>query len=195
MTLSNTQTNFKFPIEAKFKNPDRPIEDTLIVTVVNTDFVITPQGKMFWGQNPADTIHLLTDVIVERAFLHLSGDTLFIFYTESDHDGATSRLEKINLASRQRIFTTEIQGFNLGLPYILNNFAYVTTVGMVGKLNLDNGQYIYQFFDLYDEKKYSFNNFDTIQFKGSLTMFLSKIGKRTDSLIVNEKTGDMIIRK
>lgn len=196
-TLMNSQTKFKFPVKAEFKNPDRPVEDTLIATVDKTDFLITPEGKMFWGQNPADTIHLMTDVIIEKAFLHISGDTLFIFYTETDHEGATSRFEKINLASRQRILKAEIQGFNLGLPYIIDNFAYVTTIGVVGKLNLNNGQYIYQYFDLYDDKKYSFNSFDTIVFNDSLTFFLSqnRNGKRIDSLIVNEKTGDRTIKK
>lgn len=197
ITFSTSKTDVKFPTKAKFKNPDRPVEDSLIVTVENTDFLITPEGKMSWGQNPADTIQLLTDVVIEEAFLHLIGDTLLIFYTETDHEGATSRFEKINLKSRQRILKTEIQGFNLGLPYIIDNFAYVTTIGAVGKLNLYNGQYMYQYFDLYDDKKYSFNSFDTIVFNDSLTMFLSenRNGKRTDSLIVNEKTGDITMKK
>jgi len=197
LALTNNKTNVEFPTEAKFKNPDRPVEDTLIATVDKTYFLITPEGKIFWGQNPADTIRLLTDVIIEKAFLHLNGDILLIFYTETDHEGATSRFEKINLASRQRILKAEIQGFNLGLPYIIDNFAYVTTIGVVGKLNLNNGQYIYQYFDLYDDKKYSFNSFDTIVFKDSLTFFLSenRNGKRIDSLIVNEKTGDRTIKK
>jgi len=87
--------------------------------------------------------------------------------------------------------------FNLGLPYLVDNFAYVTTIGVVGKLNIDNGQYVYQFSDLYDHKRYSFNSFDTILFKDSLTMFLSKNrnGNRVDSVIVNEKTGDRTIKK
>jgi hypothetical protein len=195
--LKNTQSNFKFPIEAKFKNLDWPVEDTLIATVGKTDFLITPEGKMFWGQNPADTIRLLKDVTIEKAFLHLSEDTLFIFYTETDQEGATSWFEKINLTSRQRILKTEIYGFNLGLPYLVENFAYVTTIGAIGKLNLDNGKYVYQFSDLYDHKKYSFNSFDTIIFKNNMTFFLSdnRDGKRVDSVIVNEKTGERTIRK
>lgn len=197
LTLTKTKIHVEFPTEAKFKNPDRPVEDTLIATFDKARFLITPEGKILWGQNPADTIHLLTDVIIEKAFLHLNGDTLLIFYTETDHEETTSRLEKINLSSRQRILTAEIQGFNLGLPYIVDNFAYVTTIGVVGKLDLDNGQYVYQYNDLYDYKKYSFTSFDTIVFKDNLTFFLSdnRNGKRIDSLIVNEKTGDRTIKK
>jgi hypothetical protein len=80
---------------------------------------------------------------------------------------------------------------------MLDNFAYVTTIEVLGKLNLDNGQYAYQYFDLYDDKKSSFYSIDTIIIKDSLTIFLSenRNGKRIDSLIVNEKTGDRTIRK
>jgi hypothetical protein len=189
--------NIIFPTKANFKNPDHPEEDTLIAIINKTDFLITPAGKIYWGQNPNDTIHLLTNVIIEKAYLHLIGDTLFVFYTETDHGGATSGLEKLDIRTKRRIWKTEIPGFNLGLPYIINNLAYVTTIGGIGKLNLVNGKYIYQYLDLYDDIKYSFNSFDTIVFKGDLTIFLSKNfkSKRTDSLIVNEKTGGHIVGK
>lgn len=194
---SENHKDFQFPTEARFKNPDNLFGDTLIAKVDKIDFLITPRGKMFWGHNPADTMQLFTDMFIEKALLHLQNDTLLIFYTETDNDVATSRMEKINLTSRQTILKAEINGFNLGLPYIVDNYAYVTTIGVVGKLNLNNGKYIYQYSDLYDNKKYSFNSFDTIIFKDSLTFFLSenRNGKRIDSLIVNEKTSERTIKK
>ncbi len=196
-TLTIINSDIKFPIQAKQKNPEVFEDDTLIALVDNTDFTITPTGKLYWGQNPADTFQLLTDMIVEKAYLFKTGDTLLCFYTETDHDGATSRLEKINLTTRQQILKSEIQGFNLGLPFIRDNFAYVTTIGVVGKLNVDNGKYVYQHFDLYDDEKYSFNSFDTIIFQDSLSIFLSENyrSKRIDSLIINENTGDRTIKK
>lgn len=197
VALQDNKFTIIFPIEAKPKNPDKLFEDTLIVTVNKNDFLITPEGNLHWGQNPRDTFQLFTDVFIERAFLYLQSDTLLIFYTETDHDGATSRFEKINLTSRQRILKAEIYGFNLGLPYLVDNFAYVTTIGVVGKLNLDNGQYIYQHSDLYDDKKYSFNSFDSIVFQDSMTIFLSENyhSKHMDSLVINEKTGKRTIKK
>jgi hypothetical protein len=200
-TTNNTQTfgisAAKFPVRAKFKNKNQIDEDTLTASVNQTDFVITPEGKLSWGQNLADTIHLKTDVFIEKAYLFNVLDTLFIFYTETDNDGATSRLEKIDLKTRKSIWQTEIYGFNLGIPYIIDNFAYVTTIGNVGKINLGSGKYIFQFRDLYDNKKFSFNSFDSIIFKDSLAIFLSKNinSKSIDSVIVNEKTNDRTVRK
>ncbi len=202
VTSANTQvieidqTNIKFPVEAKLKTPDQ-VEDTLIATVKGIDFLITPTGKLSWGRNPGDTIHIFPDEVIEKAYLYLNKDILYLFYTETDFEGATSRLEKIHLTSRKRILRAEIPGFNLGLPYILDNYAYVTAIGTAGKLNLDNGQYVYLYSKLYDHKKYSFNSFDSIVFKDDLTIFLSANinGKRVDSLIVNERTDKHIIRK
>jgi hypothetical protein len=192
-----TSAIIQFPVEAKQKNIGVFEDDTLIANVNAKAFLITPEGKLFWGDNPADTIHLLTDEYVEKAFLYLRDSILYIFYTATDHEGATSRLEKINIKSKQRLMKAEIQGVNLGVPYIINDYAYVTTVGVVGKLNLDDGKYVYQYFGLYDYEKQSFNSFDTIIFKNDSTFFLSKNinSKRIDSLIVNEKSGTRIIKK
>ncbi len=193
--IDKVSTKILFPVKAKHTSGFE--EDTLITQIDKIDFTITPTGKILWGQNNSNTFQLDTDLIVEESYLFKSRDTLFIFYTETDHEGATSRLEKINLLTKKRILTAEIQGFNLGLPHIKDNFAYVTTIGVVGKLNLKNGKYKYQYFGLYDDKKYSFNSFDTIIFKDNLTMFLSKNyhSKRIDSIIVNEKLGTTIIKK
>ena len=169
----------------------------MITSINQTNFVITLEGKLSWGHNLADTIHLKTDVFIEKAYLFMVSDTLFIFYTETDNEGATSRLEKIDLKMRKSIWQTEIYAFNLGIPYIIDNFAYVTTTGTVGKIDLVSGKYIFQFRDLYDNKKSSFNSFDSIIFKDSSAIFLSKNrnDNRIDSVIVNEKAGTRTVSK
>ena len=194
---ATTELKSIFPTPAKNKNPQVFEDDTLLATVSNVNFQITPTGKLSWSDNLADTIQLRTDVLISVAYLHKTADTLFIFYTETDHEGATSRLEKINLITRQSIWQTEIQGFNLGLPYIIDNFAYVTTIGFAGKIDLQKGKYIYECAGLYDDKRYSFNDFDTIIFRDTLTFFLAdnRNNKWTDTLIVNETSGSWTVRK
>jgi hypothetical protein len=196
-TLDIKKSAAKFPVRAKFKNPEQSDKDTLIATVNQTDFSITPDGKLSWGQKLADIVHLKTEVYIEAAYLFMESDTLFVFYTETDHDGSTSRLEKIDLKIRKSIWQTEIYAFNLGIPYIIDNFAYVTTIGTIGKIDLVSGKYIFQFRDLYDNKKSSFNSFDSIIFQDSLAIFISKNinSKRVDSIIVNEKKGERTVRK
>jgi hypothetical protein len=50
--FKTSEDDIEFPIEAKFKNPEGSVEDTLIATVNKINFVIAPEGKLSWGQIP-----------------------------------------------------------------------------------------------------------------------------------------------
>jgi hypothetical protein len=184
-----------FAVRAQNLRPTNFEEDSLVARLDNTDFTITYSGKMYWGTNPADSFQLATDLLVEKAYLYKTGDTLLVFFVETNNEEAGSRVQKIDLRSRKAVWNAEIAGFNLGMPYIKDHFAYLTTIGFVGKLDLHNGRYAYRCEDLYDREVYAFNAFDTILFRDSLTLFLSthdptsteKNGKRVDTVIVDEK--------
>jgi hypothetical protein len=190
----------EFPIEGKVKGSgETPLDpDTLVCRIGGEEFMIIPEGVLSWGRNHETTLKLKTDVgvYVEKAFFYKRDNILFVFYTETDFEGATSRVEKVDLAKRKSVWQTDIYAFNLGLPYIRNNFVYLTTIGVVGKLNLQNGKYAYQFKDLYDPKNYAYNSFDTIIFQDTVTLFLSKHSKSDpfDSVLVNEKTKTITIK-
>jgi hypothetical protein len=188
VVIKKPSLNITLPTEATFKNSDELNEDSLIVTIDKTTYLVTAKGKLFWEQNPTDTIQLIADEVIEKAYLHKFNDTLFIFYTETDYEGSTSRLVKINLETKQTVWSAEILGFNLGIPYIIDNFAYVTAIGFVGKINLTTGKYQYEFDSLYSNG--AFNSFDSIIFQNDKVYFISKQFQKTiaDTIIVNEKT-------
>ena len=194
----NTTISYQNPIKAKKKNTDNPFAiDSLFATIDSINFVITPKGKLIWKNKTLNKINLSTKLSIDVAYLYKKDNILFVFYTETDFEGSTSRVEKFDLNTKKQIWQNEIYAFNLGLPYIVENFAYVTTIGTVGKLNLETGKYIYQYKDLYDREKTSFNSFSEIIFKDSLTIFLSKNRKEEsiDSIIINENTQKIIIKK
>jgi len=139
-TIQFDKKEIIFPVKAVNKNQQKLSEDTLVCFVNNTNFLITPEGRLFWGQNLTDSIHLKTEVIIEKAYLYKVDTVLFIFYTETDEESATSRVEKINLKSKKHIWQADVIGFNLGMPYLVDNFAYLTTLGTVNKLNLADGK-------------------------------------------------------
>lgn len=193
---SNENCKTIFPIEGKYlKFYPEVYLDTMYCSINGDDFLISPTGLLKWGYNYQNTFQLKTDVYIEKAFFYLDEDFLIVFYVETDMDGGASRVEKINLETKERIWMAEIYAFNLGQPYVRCNFAYLTTFSFVGKLNLANGSYDYKFEDLYDYAKYSFNSFDTIIFKDDFTYFISPNSRRIDSVIVNEKTKEMKVRK
>jgi hypothetical protein len=179
-----------------FLNDSSIIElDSITCSIKNYNFVLSHQGLIKWGPHDNEKIQLKTDVFIEQAYFYVQKEILYIFYTETDYLSGTSRVEKINLKSGSRIWKQEIFGFNLGQPYFKNDYVYISSIGNVGKLHLENGNYEFQFLELYDHEKISFNSFDTIIFRNRLTYFLSKnfTSNRIDSVIVNELTKELLI--
>jgi hypothetical protein len=176
----------------EFKNPDRPVEDTLILKKSNGDLLITPVGLFKTTAN--DTIRLKTDLIVEKAYLHENETDYFIFFTDTDHDGATSWIQKITKNPMKTEYVKHIPGFNLGQPIIDQQFAYVSAIGFIGKIDIQTGEYAWKHKDLYDNEKYSFNSFDTVIFKKNQTEFISGNYKsdNTDKVIVDNEKGEIL---
>jgi hypothetical protein len=180
------------------KNPDQKgDEDTLLIDFKGSKIEIHPNGYLYWDTSRRDSLKLTSDMFVTEAFYYMIDSLLILFVEESDGDYGTCEIININLNNKQICWKTPMDGFNLGKPIIRGNFVFLTTIGTIGKLDLRNGKYAYQYIDLYDTNKYSFNSFDTIVFKDSLTFFISKNyhSKHMDSAIINERTNSLIIKK
>jgi len=190
--------NIAFPSLAINKNSYlKGTEDTLFIQSNFITAEIRPNGFLYWGIKLADSLKLTSDMFVSRAYYYEIDTLLYLFLEESDMDCGASNVVKINIPQRKIIWKAGMNGFNLGLPYLKDNYAYVTTIGIIGKLNLMKGEYIYKFSDLYDNKKYSFNKFDTILFSENLTYFISEnySSGHLDTVIVNEESNELIIKK
>jgi hypothetical protein len=171
------------------KNSDKIFEDTLILKTSKGIFEITPTGLL--KLNNGSMVQLTTKLVVDEAFLFQDNKFLYVFYTETDYDGATSWIEKINIKNLKTEYNIQIQGFNLGKPIVQNNKAYVTTIGFVGMIDLNTGNYDWKHYNLYDYEKSSFNSFDTILIKKNNVEFLSENyhSKHLDKVIVDKTTG------
>jgi hypothetical protein len=175
----------------EFKNPNKPVEDTLILNTDNKDFLITPLG-LFKTYNK-DSIRLETELIVERAYLYETDEYFYIFFTDTDNDGATSWIQKLSKSPLKSEYVEQIQGFNLGQPIIDGKSAYVSAIGFIGKIDLNTGSYIWKHHNLYDKEKYSFNSFDTVIIENNQIEFVSENyrSKKVDKVIVNNQTGEL----
>ena len=176
------------------KNQDRLFdgEDTLVLKTTENTFQITPLGHI--KINEVDSIHLKTEMLIERAYLYEDIDNYYFFFTETDMDVATSYIQKVSRADLKSLYVKMIYGFNLGQPIISQDCAYVNTLGCVGKIDLNTGEYLWQHKDLYDNEKYSFNSFDTVLINRNTTEFISENynSKKIDKVIINNKTGEII---
>ena len=186
----NEENTFKAK-KFEFKNPERPIEDTLILKTNHKNFMISPLGM--FKVNDKDSIQLKTNLIVDRAYLYETDELYYVFFTDTDHEGATSWIQKIRKNPLESEYVKQIQGFNLGLPVIYNEFAFVSAIGFVGKINLQAGNYEWKHHNLYDYEKYSFNSFDTVMVNKPNVEYISENyrSKSIDKVIVNNKTGEI----
>lgn len=175
----------------EFKNPERPIEDTLILKSDNKDFLITPLGLFKTLDN--DSIQLETDLIVNRAYLYETKKYFYVFFTDTDHDGATSWIQKISKIPLKTEYVEQIQGFNLGQPMIFGETAYVSAIGFIGKIDLKLGMYDWKHHNLYDNEKYSFNSFDTVLIHKTQIEFVSENyrSKKIDKVVVDNRSGEI----
>jgi hypothetical protein len=175
----------------EFKNSDRPREDTLILKTDHKYYVITPLGLFITTSN--DTIHLKTELIVEKAYMYEDKTDFFVFFTDTDYEGSTSWIQNISKNPLKSAYVKQIPGFNLGQPVIDGQFALVTAIGFIGKVNLKTGEYVWKHKDLYDREKYSFNSFDTLIVKQSETEFISENynTNKIDKVIVDNLTGEI----
>lgn len=165
--------------------------DTLSAVIDSIVFRITTDGRISWGSKIKDSVRLNTDAWIGNIYLAIvDHQNLVVVYEENFATEGGSSAEMFDMAKKQRIWEAPVAGFNLGPAYIKDDFVYVNTIGMVGKLKLKTGDYVYRFDDLYNRETAAFNSFKSIQIKDSLAYFISKnYRSRTyDTVIVNELT-------
>jgi len=78
-------------------------------------------------------------------------------------------------------------------PVIIDQYAYLSTIGFIGKLDLISGEFKWEFDNLYDNGKY--NNFEEPEFfENNKVLFLSKMHGNNvfDSILVDDEHGQII---
>ena len=129
-------------------------------------------------------------------------DVLLICETSDSESGSgfITRLDGKTLAMKWKRI---IRGFNVGQGLLEGNYAYVTAIGFVGKVNLDTGAYAWKHDSLYaDTKKtgrYSdddFNSFELPKVEGDAVLFTERDTYRNppQTLKVNKRTGKIFQR-
>lgn len=175
----------------EFKNPEGPMEDTLVLKTDYKNFMISPIG--LFKANDQGSVQLETDLIVDRAYLYETDEFYYVFFTDTDHEGATSWVQKFKKNTLETEYVTQIQGFNLGLPIIYKESIFVSAIGFIGKINLQTGDYEWKHDNLYDNENYSFNSFDTIIVNDPNIEYISENyqSKNVDKVIVDNETGEI----
>lgn len=174
-------------------------DDRLSLQVGNNNYSLSNSGLL--EINNKIEIQLLPEqyYMDDGASLLEDDDAIYVFLEYSVGDGGSSVLKKVNVSEAKVEWEVPILGFNMGLPVIDQNFAYVTAIGSIGKINLDLGKYEWKHNRLYDNKKSSFNHFDTILIHKNQVTFIStnrspkNRGKTVvDKIVVDKRSGEIL---
>ncbi len=121
-------------------------------------------------------------------------DDLIIVLVSSNGDFAGSKIARIDGITFIPEWATDFAGFNIGEPIIRNNSLYVTSIGAIGKINVDTGEFLWEYTDLYERDSQDFNSFKAPVFSDTKIIFqgdniFSTCPKRIE---VNDSDGSIL---
>ncbi len=184
------KANLIYPLSVDYSGPIG--QDTMYLNLNNEKLRITRHGEAF---NNKDSLlfDLKLEYYIENIYIQKIDDDLVAIFVESDGDGAGGCAKRISLNSNEILWSKHFGGFNMHQPVIIDNYAYLSTIGFIGKLDLNNGEFKWKFENLYDKGKY--NSFEEpVFFENNKVLFLSKMHNKSvfDSILVDDERGKIL---
>ncbi|MBE6340281.1 MAG: hypothetical protein J6Y72_04620 [Bacteroidales bacterium] len=179
-----------YALEARYSNWPHP--DSLIIYIDGDRYRVLSNGEVY----SQDRKHVYTfgnEFPIEQLYFIQRGRDLFIFYTDVVENGASSFVKRISLDSGKILWTTEVDGFSFTKPLIRGQFAYIGTIGFIGKLKLKSGSFDWRYSGLGKDGR--FNHFREIDFVSTREVrFVAPhpFSNESDTVVVNDITGEII---
>lgn len=190
------------PTIVRVDSSSLPEEDTTKLTYHGRSYILYPNGKISVQNSSTtqlDTFHLTTKLIIDEAYFLDFKNDLIIYYTETDSESGTSYVEAYDRSNNQLKWKNEIAGFNLACPIVIDSFSYVASLDCIGKINLNNGVYIWKQDGIYEKTK--FDTYKSIEINGGKISFIQSptyLQKNASGrIVVDDMTGtiEQIIKK
>lgn len=180
-----------YAMEARYSNWPNP--DTLIIYIDGGRYRVTAKGDVYSPKGKR-VLSFGNEFPISQLFFAQRDRDLIVFYTDVDTNGAGSFVKRISIDSGKTIWAKEVEGFSFSKPLIRGQFAYVGTIGFIGKMKLKNGSFDWKYSGL--GQKGRFNQFRDIDFPDSRRVrFVAPhpFSFQSDTVIVNDITGEIIM--
>lgn len=114
----------------------------------------------------------------------------------SDSDAGGGAIYSLGRGDLRLEWMADIPGFNVGEALVEDNYAYITAIGFISKLDLRTGRYVWKQGDLF-EKNHSFNNFDVPKITGNRVIFkgAGPYGHSPTTIEVDKRSGKILAMK
>jgi hypothetical protein len=133
-----------------------------------------------------------SDFIESLSFLDFE-DNILMIASITDNEGSGGSVYSLRKTNSQVKWVTNIPGFNIGDVTIEDNYAYITAIGFISKLDLRSGKYIWKHTNLY-QKNRAFGSFDRPELQGKTVIFrgVSTDGVAPKNIVVDKISGKII---
>jgi hypothetical protein len=189
LRLNTEERPASFAEEVRYTN--EYVADTMLANINGQQIMITKYGKVY--KKGVLYFDLKSKDYIEKLFFYSIDNDVVAFYVESNGDESGSIAKRIDPEKNKIIWETTLYGFNMAKPLIVDNKAYISTIGFIGKLNLASGRFVWKFDNLYKDGKY--NSFKTPEFnENGLVLFKSYnvITKQTSSILIDDRKGKIV---
>lgn len=157
------------------------------------------QGKRISDKNAVTKFRLplgKNETVSSNVFYAQHKTDLILLYEANIGGEGLGYIAAFDSASMKLKWKAVINGFNVGKGLLENQFAYLTAIGFVAKINLLTGKYVWKHDDLYSWNKNNgaFNSFEVPELDKSNVIFTEKTHDNKVNIIVANKTSGRIIR-
>lgn len=180
-----------YAMEARYSNWPNP--DTLIIYIDGLRYKVASSGDVF-SPRGKHAMSFGNEFPIAQLFFAQRGRDLYVFFTDVDTNGAGSFVKRINVDSGRIIWDTEVEGFSFSKPLLRGQFAYIGTIGFIGKMKLDSGRFDWKYSGLGQRGR--FNQFRDIDFPDTRRVrFVAPhpFSFQSDTVIVSDITGEIIM--
>jgi outer membrane protein assembly factor BamB len=136
-----------------------------------------------------ESVNQHIDVI---AYAPYEEDLILVLTVGNVHSGS-SHVVRLDGNDFSLEWSAPLFGFNIGTPVIKNRMLYVSSIGTVGKVDLQTGEYLWLHENLYDQETTDFNSFKMPVFDEEKVIFQGKtLGSCPKRIEVDDSSGKVI---
>ncbi len=173
--------------------------DSWIFSAGGWSYVIATDGSIRRNRDGAEQSAALPmdnpQLFVEGALFAPYGDDVIVVYGLTDGEGAAGRVARLGGDPLTVRWSLLVNGFNLSQGLLHGQFMYQAAIGLVGKIDLTTGKYVWKHEGLYGHiRKGAFNAFETPVRDGGDVLFVETTQTRNPTPLtirVNDATGAM----
>lgn len=189
--------NVTFSANAYTKDKGFDTEKEYSFTLKGQSFTLERGGRFHCGRAGSLQVDLSEFPYVEELQYVTYGDEILVLlYELSDGESGFARVARVYLPTCELALTSDLPGFNLGPAALEGSTLYISTLGFVGRFNVETWGYDWTHGNLYESHK--LNSFgkpvvyrDRVVFPESVTS--SRETPR--NVIVDKATGAMTITR